>query len=132
MNRQEYYDLLVATSAAGGFPSIDDDPNNRMCLYRGPDGRKCAFGLILPDDEHTPDLEGRSVDILVANGRIGTDRPWWVDGMTAKDMYLTQEAHDSTAFKSADKPGSWDHALFVSKLDALKCFKDVVKAAPAA
>lgn len=30
-------------------PSVD--PVNSLCLYRGPDGRKCAAGWLLPDGE---------------------------------------------------------------------------------
>lgn len=28
------------------------------CLYRGRDGARCAFGVLIPDDQYRPDFEG--------------------------------------------------------------------------
>lgn len=28
-----------------------------QCLYRGPNGRKCAVGLLIPDDDYDKDFE---------------------------------------------------------------------------
>ncbi len=28
-----------------------------VCLYRGPDGKKCAVGLFIPDSEYDPEME---------------------------------------------------------------------------
>lgn len=33
---------------------------NRQCLYRGPDGLKCAAGWIIADDEYDPAMETTS------------------------------------------------------------------------
>jgi hypothetical protein len=32
-----------------------------QCLYRGPEGRKCAIGCLIPDEYYTPHLEGAGV-----------------------------------------------------------------------
>jgi len=32
------------------------------CMYRGPEGRKCAVGHLLPDESYHRRLEGKSVD----------------------------------------------------------------------
>jgi hypothetical protein len=30
-----------------------------FCLYRGPNGLKCAIGILIPDSKYHPSLEGR-------------------------------------------------------------------------
>lgn len=34
------------------------------CLYRAPDGCKCAIGALIPDDQYNPNLEGSNVRAL--------------------------------------------------------------------
>ncbi len=53
---QELYDYIVEAVVKQGRPSVGD---NDRCLYRGPDGLKCAYGHVHPDsmyDEHMEDL----------------------------------------------------------------------------
>ena len=52
-------------------------PNNRgvSCLYRGPDGLKCAAGVLIPDELYSTSLEGTSflslpVDVKRSAGGI--------------------------------------------------------------
>lgn len=42
-------------------PSIDKDGR---CLYRGPNGTKCAAGLFIKDEEYKPDFEGMTAYTL--------------------------------------------------------------------
>ena len=35
--------------------------NNCHCVYRGPGGRRCAAGWLIPDDMYSPQMEGASV-----------------------------------------------------------------------
>lgn len=41
-------------------PSIDTEIAWRRCLYRGPNGTKCAIGVSIPDSLYNPNLEGKS------------------------------------------------------------------------
>ncbi len=34
------------------------DPNNGACLYRGPDGKKCAVGILFEDSDYDRNYEG--------------------------------------------------------------------------
>lgn len=35
------------------------------CAYRGEDGKKCALGILIPDDKYNPDIEGaRGSDVI--------------------------------------------------------------------
>ncbi len=34
------------------------------CAYRGDEGRQCAIGCLIPDDEYDPNMEGNNVQLL--------------------------------------------------------------------
>lgn len=71
MTKQEVFNLVVRALAKQGVKSIAavDDPrfiniiedDRPMCLYRGPNGTKCAIGHLITDDKYTPDLEGENI-----------------------------------------------------------------------
>lgn len=42
------------------------------CMYRSPEGLKCAFGIFIPDDKYRPEMEGVLVDVLFEQKR-------WID-----------------------------------------------------
>jgi hypothetical protein len=58
MNRQETFDKVVKHLLLQNKQSV----SIRGCLYRGPDGLKCAVGCLIQDEVYTSDLEHKSVD----------------------------------------------------------------------
>ena len=58
---QELYDFVVAAVVKQGRPSVGD---NDRCLYRGPDGLKCAYGHVLPDSMYSKNMENCCIDEL--------------------------------------------------------------------
>ena len=40
---------------------------DRLCLYRGLNGEKCAIGILIPDDKWNPDCENQSPVQALAN-----------------------------------------------------------------
>lgn len=54
-NLQEKFDTVLACLRKQGRPSINADG---ACLYRGPDGLKCALGHLIPDATYKPWFEG--------------------------------------------------------------------------
>ncbi len=36
--------------------------SDMMCLYRGPEGLKCAIGCLITDEEYSTNLEGLSIN----------------------------------------------------------------------
>lgn len=46
------------------------DASRLACLYRGPEGRKCAAGCLIADDEYEPSLERQSWRHLVQMQRV--------------------------------------------------------------
>jgi hypothetical protein len=55
---QELYDFVVAAIVKQGRPSVGD---NDRCLYRGPDGLKCAYGHVHPDSMYSEEMESRDI-----------------------------------------------------------------------
>lgn len=51
---QEAFDIAVRGVLGQGEPSIG---GNGLCRYRGPSGRKCAAGWLLPDVLYHPGME---------------------------------------------------------------------------
>lgn len=74
--------------------------NDRICLYRSDDGLKCAVGCFIADDEHSEDMEGECVEMLIINGgmsSISRDRLKLLDKL--------QSMHDGL------DPVQWSSAL---------------------
>lgn len=56
MNEQQLFEAAYAGLAKQGFErSKKQDLSN--CLYRGPDGRKCAIGHAIPDELYAPTMD---------------------------------------------------------------------------
>jgi len=60
MNRQEVFDK-VATHLLTQKVKSDE---NGYCMYRGPNGLKCAIGCLIPDDMFMPYFNGCDVNGL--------------------------------------------------------------------
>ncbi len=59
MTNQDLFNTVYRHLLTQGVKAID--PQTEKCLYRGPNGTKCAIGCLIPDDRYFPALEGRSV-----------------------------------------------------------------------
>ncbi len=56
MTSQEIFDTVAAHLLKQGKRAI---ANDGVCMYRAPDGCKCAFGCLIPDDLYSPPFENR-------------------------------------------------------------------------
>jgi hypothetical protein len=113
VNAREYFDLLCRTSRAGGFPATEPNyPGSIKCRYRTSDGKKCAIGLIIPDDKYIPEAEGASSLWCQRMGLF--DVP---EGLTTNDMIRIQFAHDDiTKATGTEFSPPWPHDRFVKLL----------------
>jgi hypothetical protein len=124
--RQSYYDKLVQAAQDGTFPSVDGDGK---CKYRGPDGKKCAIGIELTDEEAADEGEGMSFEDISC-GVI--NRLELSTGLNRFDLAKVQGVHDNnaskynpTTFKQVRK--AWSLNKFTLELNQLECFADVKK-----
>jgi hypothetical protein len=125
MTKQQYYDLLVETSRSGGFPSVGV---HDKCVYRGDNGRKCAVGLLIPDDEYSErwdkdECTGLTCGEECPRGLLACVKRHIPEGMKLEDLEDCQSAHDMNT--DLNKP--WNHAGFVKLLNGKDFFSDVVK-----
>ncbi len=66
---QEVYDYVAAHLLTQNAKAQGEIGSANGCLYRAPEGRKCAAGCLIPDDLYTPAMEGRGIaDSIVAEG----------------------------------------------------------------
>lgn len=92
MTRQEIFDKVVAHFAV----QREAAAKYEGCMYRTPDGRKCAVGALVPDEAYDPSCEGDGVSTLF---REYPDM-MRVSGLTRRHEVLLidlQRAHDSAA-----------------------------------
>lgn len=54
LTKQEAFDKVARGIIAQGGPSLDPDG---ACRYHGVDGRRCAAGHLIPDDQYKPTFE---------------------------------------------------------------------------
>ena len=69
MTNQQVFDTCLTHLRAQGRRSTD--PISGFCMYRGPDGLKCAIGALIPDTAYHLGLENNCPDhsaVLYAAG----------------------------------------------------------------
>jgi hypothetical protein len=64
MTDQEIFDTVTTFLLKQGVQSINPGEyaiHQNACLYRGPNGAKCAIGCLIPDTLYTSDIEGTGI-----------------------------------------------------------------------
>lgn len=63
MTKQETFDIIVNHLRKQSKKSEhwNDYHEFTECLYRGPDGLKCAVGCLIPDENYSEDMEGTGI-----------------------------------------------------------------------
>jgi hypothetical protein len=64
MTNQEAFNRAVTWLLAQGKKSIRSSGTINVCLYRGPDGLRCAVGTLIPDAEYHPAMEGKRAAVV--------------------------------------------------------------------
>jgi len=93
--RQEIFDLAYIGLAKQGFKRSyqkETSTDGPFCLYRAPDGKKCAIGFCIPDEEYRPNLEGG--DAWLAYKAAG------ISGRDFNFAERLQGVHDHSKFPS--------------------------------
>jgi len=101
MSLQEIFDFVNDAITKQGVPSYDDSLGD--CAYRGPNGLKCAAGMLVDDEDYTREMEGKCarnmcnmIGFRSYNDPIDAD---YTNPITIKRDLLSrlQQAHDSAA-----------------------------------
>jgi hypothetical protein len=90
MTNQELFDKMATHLLTQGEKSVDESRNK--CLYRGPNGLKCAAGVLISDEAYSESLEGEIVSDPNVQFALKTS------GVEDCQMYLVEElqlVHDT-------------------------------------
>lgn len=96
MEAQEIFDTVAKHLFKQGCRSVEDESlDDPACLYRGPEGRMCAVGVLIPDELYDADMEYQNACYLI--GKVGPPFPGW---MKANETLLQdlQVTHDRPAY----------------------------------
>lgn len=88
MTNQETFDTVVTALRKQEKPSVNEIGE---CMYRGPNGLKCAAGHLIPDDKYNPEFEG----IAITEWDIGPILK--EQGYDIRLVEELQDAHDSSS-----------------------------------
>ena len=96
MTPQEIFDTVAKHLFTQGCRSaeLDEDPHS-ACLYRGPEGRMCAVGVLIPYELYNTDMEYQNAAYLI--GKVGSPFPEW---MKANEnlLHSLQISHDRSHY----------------------------------
>lgn len=112
LTSQRVFDAALNGIAAQGFKRSASEGS--VCLYRGPNGLKCAIGHSIPDKLYTSTIEGKSVSWLV-------EEPEFKHLYSGVDKFLLtnlQKLHDKDV---CDEPIDPETFLRVAQDLAHKC-----------
>ena len=79
------------------------DSTTGYCLYRGPNGTRCAIGILIPDKLYNPGMEKSSIDSVLTNFPKLAD---YLESKSMEDrvfMYKLQSCHDDPITKESMK-----------------------------
>src|SRR5690606_38139587 len=62
VNMQESYETIGEYFTRKGAALSREGGIGSPCYYRGPDGQKCAAGVLIPDEKYSKIFEGRTVE----------------------------------------------------------------------
>jgi hypothetical protein len=103
---QQIFDRVVEALRVQGRPSFAPRPEGGIrCLYRGPDGAKCAAGCLIADEYYTAALDrsAKSVAASDVSSAIATSIGLLSLSKDDEELLLDlQRAHDSAAGDSYD------------------------------
>lgn len=85
MTNQEAFDTMVRHLRRQGCRSQDEA--HQTCLYRGPNGLKCAVGALIPDEEYMKEWDEKGVRVE----RLGCRA---LDGLNFDMLAFMQFTHD--------------------------------------
>lgn len=79
-SKQETFDTVakhLLTQKVRSFKQEagSSDPYEGLCMYRGPDGTKCAAGCLIPDEDYKPEWEGAIVSHKLPAPTIANSEP---------------------------------------------------------
>lgn len=87
MTAQEIFNTVVAHLRQQKKRAMvyNEDNGLAQCLYRAPDGLKCAVGCLIPDGAYKPSFEGNAVEVVLYES---DEEPWAKNLLPHSDLLM--------------------------------------------
>ncbi len=131
-------EIIVETAAFLIYQGERSNSSDLKCLYRGPNGFKCAVGYWIPDEDYVPSMEMNGiVNMLPILEISGKSKPEFIKFLKdhVEILNLLQKVHDSMSlggFSSADRktviyPGGLESLFKALKPRILARYEEMVQ-----
>lgn len=111
LTSQEIFNRVWDEFVTQGKP-LSVSSGGQQCRYRGTNGSKCAFGIFIPDDRYSPEMENKGASRVIEQWDLQEFRPF-------KDiMNRLQLIHDVAA-------GMYGDSAIVPIKEGLKNYAEV-------
>lgn len=84
---QEVFDRVSKHLLKQKVKSVIKGQIKDTCLYRSPDGLKCAAGILIPDEEYTKEMDVHGDWLILVENEL-------VENKFADEIAVLQEIHD--------------------------------------
>ena len=138
MTPQEIFDKcavhLFAQGERSGYSSGGNPAEDFVCLYRGPEGRKCAVGIFISDELYSRGMEGATISCLLEQETCQlptymTEHPDLLGSLQfAHDNDMSWQS--SVAMRQALRSVATAYALDDKVVDGLRFAWDMADAVP--
>lgn len=116
MDRQEIFDKVAQHLITQGKPSASyDNEGIKHCLYRGPDGTKCAVGCLIPDEEYSKDIESYRVRHIIEVSLTEGINP--VISSFSNDVNLLHDLQKVHDYCDIHEDGTFVHSNLIYRLN---------------
>lgn len=109
MTPQEIFDTVATHLLAQGHQA----KQGAFCMYRMPNGSKCAAGFLIPDEAYRPSMENKSFSHLCESGNY--DLPGWMYPNKVLIANL-QGVHDSEDVVANQMTRDFDRTKLIANL----------------
>ena len=106
MTANKFKELIIKTSAEGGFPAVDN--NGLSCVYLSDCGRKCVVGLTIPNGHPGQYCQGSVHTLYEKYPDLKEHIP---GGLGIDIMSELQGVHDNLSLST-----NWNHESFVERV----------------
>lgn len=104
---QEVFDKVVhhLRTQQGQAVEVLDDGDTGVCLYHAPDGKKCAIGVLISDEQYSSGMERAGSVYGLKSGYPDVVRSFTPTDVRTPIAFLIelQAAHDTTSSWTNDK-----------------------------
>lgn len=94
--------------APDGSVKVNPHHPGTICLYRSPDGKKCAAGILITDEEYSPRMEGFAIGQVISQYNLKHLQP---HAALIRDLQHTHDQYEVEEWESVLQTIAEQHKL---------------------